>query len=98
MSAFNDPRPDECECCQFETEHLTKTDAYARTRGHGPFTNDEDKEWAWLCEVCRSTPTGNAYLYPTLYSLDLLETLVTIAWGINEIKRTISLDIRSDSE
>ena len=39
-------------------EGLVETDAYARTRGHGPFTPDNEKQWAWLCAICRGTPAA----------------------------------------
>ena len=75
------PKSEECDSCGWETDALTETDAYARTPGHGPFTPDEEKTWAWLCEVCRSTPAGTAYLYPRNYENH--EVLSTTAWGIN---------------
>lgn len=73
----------------FKTDRLTKTDAYARTPGHGPFTPNEDKEWAWLCDVCRSTMAGNTYLYPRNYEHGTALVMQMLAWGINEIKRTV---------
>lgn len=77
-------KPEECENCMFGTNELVECDAYARTIGHGPFTPDDQKQWAWLCEVCRSTYAGNAYLYPFSSGYDQ-PTLATIAWGINRI-------------
>ncbi len=85
MSSYDDSNPEECEFCAWETTALTKTDAYARTPGQGPFTPDEEKEWAWLCDVCRSTPAGNAHLYPRQRQLADIEVLQTVAWGINYI-------------
>lgn len=85
MSAFADPQPEECECCQWKTTELVKCDAYARTHGHGPFTPAEDKQWAWLCLVCRSTFAGNTYLYPRNYSYDTHVIGATVCWGINAI-------------
>lgn len=81
MSRFDEPQPPECESCNWETPDLTKTDAYARVRGHGPFTPNEDKTWGWLCNVCRATPAGNAWLYPGNYENQPL--FATVAWGIN---------------
>jgi hypothetical protein len=71
----------------FTTADLTEIDAYARTPGHGPLTPDDQKEWAWLCQVCRSTLAGNAYLYPGQYQNQPLFALV--AWGINHIASLI---------
>lgn len=76
-------KPEECDNCSWETSALTECDAYARTRGHGPFTPDDEKEWAWLCEVCRSTLAGNAYLYPNQYPNG--DVMAVVAWGINRI-------------
>lgn len=87
MSKFDDPQPEECECCMWKTAGLVKTDAYARTPGHGPFTPDNDKQWAWMCDVCRSTFIGNGYLYPGHY--EPFVVLQTIGWGINAILAAI---------
>lgn len=79
------PKPEECDACGWETTDLTETDAYARTQGHGPFTPEEEKEWVWLCNVCRSTLAGNVYLYPRNYSGGLSVIAPTLCWGINAI-------------
>jgi hypothetical protein len=76
-------KPDECDACGWPTSYLTECDAYARNPDHGPFTPEEEKERAWLCEVCRSTYAGNAYMYPRQY--DNRQVLSTIAWGINRV-------------
>lgn len=89
MSNYNDPQPEECECCMFATIELTKTDAYARTLGHGPFTPDEDKQWAWLCQVCRSTHAGNMYLYPRNYDDGIAMLGSTVNFGVNTILAAI---------
>lgn len=81
-------KPDECESCLWETKDLTETDAYARTPGHGPFTPDDQKEWAWLCNVCRSTLAGNAHLYPRQY--EHADVMSVVAWGINRILAEIA--------
>lgn len=96
MSLWTDPQPDSCESCGWETEHLVKTDAFARIRGHGPFTPNEEKVWGWLCQVCRSTFAGNAWLFPRQYENQPLFALV--AWGINfldldEASRRALLDV-----
>jgi len=81
MTEPHTPKSDECDSCGWETTELVETDAYARTRGHGPFTPDNEKSWAWLCVVCQNTFAGNAYCYPNQY--ENKEVLATIAWGIN---------------
>jgi hypothetical protein len=80
---LDEPKPEECSCCGWKTRHLRQTDAYARTRGAGPFTPDEDKDWAWLCAVCRNTFAGNTYLYPDNYPAEARLIMPMIAWGIN---------------
>lgn len=77
-------KPEECESCMWSTDELEEVDAYARTPGHGPFTLENEKQWGWLCNVCRSTMAGNAYLYPNSEHYDT-PTLQTVAWGINAI-------------
>lgn len=85
MAKFDDPKPDPedsyCDCCQFQTTELTLVDAYARTFGHGPFTPEQDKEYAWMCDVCHSTLAGNAYLYPRQYEYEVYLISATINWG-----------------
>lgn len=53
----------ECESCGWETDALTEVDCWGRITGVGPNSPDEDKVWAWMCEVCRSSPAGTAYQY-----------------------------------
>lgn len=89
MSAFDDPQPEECQCCLFPTAALTKCDAYARTSGHGPFTPEAEKQWAWLCEVCRSTYVGNMYLYPRNYDTTLAYIGAAVNYGTNLILAAI---------
>lgn len=89
MSSYTDPQPDECECCLFATTELVKCDAYARTLGHGPFTPNEQKEWAWLCLVCRSTHVGNMYLYPRNYDTTLAYVGSAVNFGVNTILAAI---------
>ena len=79
----HEPKPDECDACGWETDALTEMDAYGRTAGHGPFTPDSEKQWAWLCSVCMRTASGTAHLYPR--SHDNAEVLSMLAWGINAI-------------
>ena len=74
-------KSEECDSCGWETDALTECSAWARTRGHGPNTPDEQKQWGWMCEVCRHTMAGNAYCYPDQYSDSAV--LRTVAWGIN---------------
>lgn len=78
-------KPEECSCCGWATTELRECDAYARTPGHGPFTPDEEKVWAWLCEVCRSTFAGNTYLYPRNYDPVVAQVLPMVAWCANRI-------------
>ena len=93
MSFFDDPQPEECESCNWTTTELTKTDAYARTRGHGPMTPNEDKIWGWLCHVCRSTYAGNAYCYPDQYENQTV--LSMIAWQTNYLASLIKGSVSS---
>jgi hypothetical protein len=76
-------KPEKCANCHWETGALKECDAYARVRGHGPFTPDDEKTWAWLCEVCRSTYAGSAYCYPDNY--ESRDVLAMLAWGINRV-------------
>lgn len=92
------PDPDDgegCDSCGWITDDLEEFDAYARTTGHGPFTPDDQKEWAWLCRVCRSTYAGNAHLYPRNYPDQ--PTLKTIAWGINYVAEVVRKTLASPS-
>ena len=72
----------------WETPDLTKTDAYARTQGHGPFTPNEAKQWGWLCDVCRATWAGSAWLYPDQHQNK--EVLSMIAWQTNFLAEEIA--------
>jgi len=87
MARWDDPKSEECDCCGWKTEALTQTDAFARTQGHGPGTPREEKEWAWLCEVCRSTMAGNSYLYPRQYPDATV--LQMLAWQTNYLASLI---------
>lgn len=82
------PKPEECENCGWETDELTETDCYARGHRTGPMSPDDEKEFAWLCDVCRSTFAGTAFQYPRQYA-DQAAVLQTIAWGINRILHEI---------
>jgi len=82
-------KPDECDACNWPTEHLEERDAYARNPDHGPFTPEEDKQRAWLCEVCRSTRSGNAYMYPTSHDTGTASVLNMVAWCTNRILAAI---------
>ena len=73
----------ECDSCGWKTS-LEQYDAYARTPVHGPLTSDEEKKWAWLCDVCALSPAGNAYLYPRSHEYDG-DILRMIAWVTNRI-------------
>lgn len=77
--------PGECDACGWKTDQLQECDAYARTRGHGPFTPEDQKEWSWLCNVCRSTLAGNVHLYPDQYSGETATIVTTLCWGINAV-------------
>lgn len=67
MAEPHTQKSEECDCCGFPTPELEEVDAYGRTPGHGPFTPDDEKQWAWLCHVCRNTHVGNIYRYPRNY-------------------------------
>ena len=84
--AGHEPNPGLCACCGWETDELEEVDCYARTAGHGPFTPDDEKQWGWMCLVCRSTFAGNSYQYPTQYR-DVAPIMQLIAWGINYLDR-----------
>lgn len=75
------PKGDECDCCHWETTDLEEVDCYARIRGLGPFSPDDQKCWAWMCKVCRSTLVGNSYQYPNQYPDAVVMQL--IAWQTN---------------
>lgn len=83
MTGYNDPHYGECECCLFKTDELELTDCYARTPGHGPFTPNHEKQWGWLCNVCRSTLAGNTFMFPRQYDRNTAVILQTIAWQTN---------------
>lgn len=77
------PKTEECECCGWETPDLEEVDCYARTPGAGPFSPDDQKEFAWMCKVCRSTMAGNSYQFPRQYpNADVLQM---IAWCTNRV-------------
>lgn len=89
------PKGDECDSCGWETDELEEVDCYARIRGLGPLSPDDQKCWAWMCKVCRSTLVGNAYQYPNQY--DDKDVLRTIAWGINYLSDQIKRSVRPRS-
>ena len=62
MSGHQEPWG-ECESCGWETDELVEVDCWGRVTGLGPFSPDDEKPWAWMCRVCRSTPAGTAYMY-----------------------------------
>jgi ribosomal protein L37AE/L43A len=70
-------KPEDCNNCGWETDELKECDAYARVQG------DDEKTWAWLCDICRNTYAGNAYLYPRQY--ENRDVLAMLAWGINRV-------------
>ncbi len=82
-------KPEECGNCGWATDQLSEVNAYARNPDHGPFTPDDQTTWAWLCDVCLSTPAGNAYLYPQQYSGDVQVLGATLNWGINAVLAAI---------
>jgi hypothetical protein len=85
-------KPEECSNCQWKTTDLTEVDAYARTRGHGPFTPDSEKQWGWLCRVCYETDAGAAYVYPDFHMEDAF-TLRVMARGLNYLAAIIAKKI-----
>ena len=62
MSGHHEPWG-ECESCGWETNELEEVDCFGRVRGLGPMSPDDEKPWAWMCVVCRSTAAGTAYAY-----------------------------------
>lgn len=79
----HEPKTPECECCGWETADLEEVDCYARISGLGPFSPDDEKVFAWMCRVCRSTAAGRAYQFPDHYpNADVLQM---IAWSTNRI-------------
>jgi len=83
--AGHEPMPEACDACGYETADLTEKDAYARVAGAGPFTPENEKMWGWLCDVCRNTMVGNAWLYPRNYDPMLLNLGSAINYGTNLI-------------
>ena len=83
------PKPEDCNNCGWYTVDLRECDAYARTRGHGPCTQDDQKQWAWLCPVCYESPAGLAYTYPSQHEGDEFLARI-IAWGINYLASKIA--------
>jgi len=72
-------RPEECECCGFETKAL---DAY-QVGGMG---YREPKRDAWYCLLCASTMTSNAhYHHSNYYGTDTVLILQTICYVGNAI-------------
>lgn len=71
MSAPATPKSDECDSCAWKTDDLeyVGSDWGSVTPG-------------WLCDVCRNTMAGNAFLYPESYT-DQSALFSTIAWGVN---------------
>lgn len=85
MSLGHQDKPEYCDSCSFKTDELTKANAYGRIPGAGPETLEAKNALAWICDVCRKTSAGTAYLYPDLHGMDVRLTLRTVAWGINTI-------------
>jgi hypothetical protein len=53
----------ECESCGWETDDLIEVDCWARVKGVGPESPEEEKVFAWMCKVCYSSPAGTSYKY-----------------------------------
>lgn len=56
---MSDDKPEECYACGYETATLKP---YKRTL----MRNGQEGEM-WFCEICASTPSGNAFEYPAQY-------------------------------
>ena len=77
MILTNDPQeqPDECDSCGFTTQELK---AYEMYRGFPQKT-----QYKWLCELCASTPAGNAYEYPEqFHDRPLMQTVCYVGNAI----------------
>lgn len=75
-------KPEECECCRFETMDLKEYDS-ARNFPQKP---DETK---WLCQLCANTMTGAFADYPQQHDRDALEVMKTICHVGNAILAAI---------
>lgn len=69
-------KTEECDSCGWETDALTEVYLTGMM------------QTGLLCEVCRSTKAGNAFLNPGPYCGDA-NVLTTIAWGINYLASKI---------
>lgn len=65
-----------CDSCGFITEVKKFEDAHPEKEGY-------------LCGICRNTPAGNAFFYPSNY-LDSADTLKMIAYVGNMILKAIN--------
>lgn len=58
------PKPDNCECCDFETEALKLYPQMDTTIGGGGKTVNAD---FWWCDLCTGTIASVAHRYPGSY-------------------------------
>ena len=74
MTPENSQQPEACENCAFETKEIK---AYPMHRKY-PVT-----QYKWLCDLCASTPAGNAYEYPEqFHNVPLFQTVCYIGNAI----------------
>lgn len=88
MSDDSAEKPDECDCCQFETSDLTDY-GYARDGRDGRAMSPEDMGHKWLCDLCAGTMAGNAYEHPRSFEPGTFVVLKTICYVGNAILRAI---------
>lgn len=57
-------KPEECHCCGFETEFLSKFISETTIGGGGKVLNDVE---FWFCDLCCSTVASASHRYPGHY-------------------------------
>ena len=74
MTPENSQQPEACENCAFETKEIKAYKMYRKS----PVT-----QYKWLCDLCASTPAGNAYEYPEqFHNVPLFQTVCYIGNAI----------------
>lgn len=74
---MSNEKPNECECCNFETKALKAYDQRSAP-GH-PYPQK------WLCELCASSPAGTQFDFKQFNAPGELHILQTICYVGNAI-------------
>jgi hypothetical protein len=80
-------KPEECDCCGFETEDLTFYEGLDTKIAGGGRTVKDD---FWFCGLCASTPASTRYRY-----CDEADALKTMCYVGNTILAALALQDES---